>query len=101
MVRLPKFLIKLMMPVMSRLTPTCEVVSQKVSESMDHPLALSDRIRIRLHLMGCELCARYEKQLLAMRRMLELHADEISASPDVKLSDDARRRMKQELSRNH
>jgi hypothetical protein len=101
MVRFRKFLIKLIMPVMSRLIPTCGVVSQKVSESMDHPLSLPDRIRVRLHLMGCALCARYEKQLLAMRRMLELHADDISESPDVKLSDDARRRMKQELTRNH
>lgn len=99
--KMPKFIIKILMPVMARLTPTCEVVSQKVSQSMDHPLPLGDRIRVRLHLLVCELCARYEKQLLAMRRMLESHLNEIEEpSSDVRLSDEARKRIKQELERN-
>jgi len=89
------------MPVMSRLTPTCQVVTRKVSQSMDGPLSLTDRIRVRLHLIGCELCARYEKQLLAMRKMLEAHAQEFDEpSAGVQLSDDARKRIKQELERN-
>lgn len=90
------------MPVMSRLTPTCEVVTQKVSQSMDEPLSMNDRIRVRLHLMGCELCARYEKQLLAMRKMMELHGEEISMSdPKNSLADAARQRIKQEIQRHY
>lgn len=98
--KMPKFLIKILMPVMSRLTPTCEVVTQKVSQSMDESLSLNDRIRVRLHLMGCELCARYEKQLLAMHKMLELHGEEISGTDsNISLSDTTRKKIKQEIQR--
>lgn len=100
MPKLPRVLIKILMPVMSILTPTCEVVSQKLSYSMDKPLPLSDRIKIRLHLMVCELCTRYEKQLKAMRKMLDLHADEINqANENIKLSPEARARIKQTIDR--
>lgn len=98
---MPKFLIKILMPVMSRLTPTCEVVTQKISQSMDEPLSLNDRVHVRLHLMGCDLCARYEKQLLAMRKILGAHVREFDEpSVDVRLSDEARKRIKQEIDRN-
>jgi hypothetical protein len=101
MIKMPKLLIKILMPVMERLTPTCEVATQKISQSMDQPLSLSDRIRVRLHLMGCELCARYEEQLLAIRKMIGLHSEEISkADSGIKLSETARQRIKKEIRRN-
>lgn len=86
------------MPVMSRLTPTCEVITQKVSQSMDRPLSLNDRIRVRLHLLGCELCARYEKQLLAMRNMLnQLASDTCRMSTDVTLPEEKKEYLRQVL----
>ena len=89
------------MPVMNLLTPTCEVVSHKISESLDHKLPIMDRIRVRLHLMGCELCARYEKQLHAIHHVIEKSLNEPPENlEEAKLSDDARHRMKQELKQN-
>ena len=99
MVKLPKSMIKVLMPVMSIMTPTCEVVTQKISQSMDHPISLIDRLRTRLHLLGCELCARYEKQLHIMRKMLESQSDKLN-EPEIgtKLSDEARQRINKEIS---
>lgn len=102
MAKMPKFLIKLLMPLMNFLTPTCEVVSHKISESMDHKLPLMDRVRVRLHLMGCELCARYEKQLNTIHKMM---ADSLTESGSISsedvLSSKARQRMKERLKHNH
>lgn len=86
-----------MMPVMEKLTPSCEIISQKISRSMDGEAALRDRLEIRIHTMGCALCERYRKQLLAMRRILAKYADKIEqadADPIVQLSDEARNRMR-------
>jgi len=98
MLKLFNIIIKLLMPVMSRMTPACEIISQKISESMDHKISLSDRMRIRIHLLGCKLCRRYEKQLITMQKMMEKRANEINELPDgPKLSSDAKQRMKQNI----
>ena len=60
---------KAMMSFMSKLTPTCDVVTQKLSQSMDHKLSFRDRIGVKIHLMGCEFCERYRKQLLNLQKM--------------------------------
>lgn len=101
MLKIPKFIIKILMPVMSKITPSCETVTQKISESMDHPISFGDRFRIRIHLMGCELCARYKKQLYTIRKMIKSHLAEINDSATVsKLSTQARQRMKQKIKEN-
>jgi hypothetical protein len=57
---------------------------------------------VRLHLLGCALCARYEKQLLAMRKMLEAHSQEINeALPEARLSAEARDRIKKKIKEDH
>lgn len=100
MAKMPKFLIKILMPVMSRMTPTCEVVSHKISESLDHKLPLIDRMRIRLHLMGCELCARYEKQLHTIHQMMKQSMIDTQDPTEDKLSSEARQRMKEKIRQN-
>ena len=98
MLKLPNIIIKLLMPVMSKMTPACEVITQKISESMDHKISLSDRFRIRFHLLGCKFCQRYEKQLIIMQKMMENKSKEINELPNSpKLSSDAKQRMKQKI----
>lgn len=96
--KLKEIIIKIIMPVMSKLTPTCEMITQKISESMDHKISFIDRIKIRIHLLGCKFCQRFEKQLLTMRKIIENQAnnlDELSTGP--KLSDEAKNKMKLKL----
>jgi predicted anti-sigma-YlaC factor YlaD len=80
-----------MIGIMARFIPTCEQVSEKLSRSMDQKLSFKERVGIRIHLLGCELCRRYEKQLFALERMLRRYADRhekddapIGLSPEAK-----------------
>jgi len=75
---------------------SCKQISRLISESMDRKLPLSRRMGIRFHLMMCNLCRRYKKQLLFIRSLVKKN--------DLKneffcqaLPDDARKRIKKEL----
>jgi len=46
---------------------SCKDVTKLLSESMDRSLPLGKRIGVRLHLLICKFCARYERQLLLIR----------------------------------
>ncbi|GAB4378265.1 MAG: hypothetical protein Kow0042_26750 [Calditrichia bacterium] len=82
-----------MQGLLARLTAPCQVVTEKVSESLEHPLPLGERLRVKMHLLFCKFCRRYEKQLLALQQILE------KSSPPVeeKLPEDSRERIKRAL----
>ena len=46
---------------------SCRDVTRRISESMDRTLPVGERIGVRLHLLICRFCARYERQLLLIR----------------------------------
>ncbi len=46
---------------------SCKDVTRLLSESMDRSLPLGKRIGVRLHLLICKFCLRYERQLLLIR----------------------------------
>ena len=46
---------------------SCKDVTKLVSEAMDRSLPLGKRIGVRLHLLICKFCARYERQLHLIR----------------------------------
>jgi len=46
---------------------SCKDVTKLLSESMDHSLPLGKRIGVRVHLLMCKFCSRYERQLLLIR----------------------------------
>ncbi|MFA9215841.1 MAG: zf-HC2 domain-containing protein [Sphingomonadaceae bacterium] len=50
------------------LKPTCREVHRLVSEGMDRELTLVERTRMRLHLMVCEACTRFNGQMGLLRR---------------------------------
>jgi hypothetical protein len=62
---------------------------------MDRTLPLYQRIGIRIHLMMCRYCARYEKQLLFLRKAIKVYS---SAADDEQnpttLSEESRNRIK-------
>ncbi|MEK7322823.1 MAG: zf-HC2 domain-containing protein [Pseudomonadota bacterium] len=76
---------------------SCKEVSQLVSRSLDHPLPISERLVVHMHLMVCKLCSRYRRQLhflqRAARRLPE-HLDETAMPP---LSDEAKQRIRADL----
>lgn len=97
MANLSKHIVNFLMPVMEKMTPACDIISQKISRSMDEKLTLKDRLQIRIHTLGCELCSRYRNQLITMRRMIAGYSDKMAediSETKEGLSGEAARRIK-------
>ncbi len=76
---------------------SCRDVTRLLSESMDHSLPLGKRIGVRLHLLMCRFCARYERQLLLIRetaRRLVATEEIPGAQTGETLSEEARERIR-------
>lgn len=79
---------------------SCKDVTQLLSESMDHSLPLGKKIGVRLHLVICKFCERYERQLLLIRetaRRLVAMEETRGESAGERLSDEARDRIRKSL----
>jgi hypothetical protein len=76
---------------------TCKEASRLVSESHDRPLRLGERFGLRLHLLICAACARFERHLRFLRRAAEHDTDTERAPSTVRLSSTARRRIAEAL----
>lgn len=50
--------------------PTCKEAAALLIANEDRLISLSDRAKIRLHMMACKTCPNFERQLLTMRNAL-------------------------------
>ncbi len=79
---------------------SCKDVTRLLSDSMDHSLPFGKTIGVRLHLVICKFCARYERQLLLIRetaRRLVAREETRGESPGERLSEEARDRIRKSL----
>jgi hypothetical protein len=53
------------------LNRTCKEAAALLVAREDRALALPDRVALRLHLLICKACPRFEGQLLSMRNQLK------------------------------
>jgi hypothetical protein len=84
------------------LSPCCRDAARLLSESMDHRLPLAERVGLRVHLLLCGLCRRYGRQLIFLRRLVEVFAKiaETPATPVAsEMSQEARARIRERLER--
>ena len=76
----------------------CKAVTRMVSESLDRKLPFYQRMGIRMHLLMCKLCSRYQRQLLLLRETIRLQA---ASSEDIEsaivLPPGARERIKRSI----
>jgi hypothetical protein len=79
------------------LSPNCREASRLQSEALDHPLPLLKRFGLRVHLLLCQWCRRYGKQIRFLREAAHEHPDEVNEAASHKLSPEARERLKQSL----
>lgn len=84
---------------LARRLPVCRELTPWMSERLDKPLPLAREIKLRLHIMICDFCKRYQEQLYALREAVRtMDEPEAAAAPDQpRLSDDARERIKQAI----
>ena len=52
------------------LTLTCKQAAALLIAREDRRIAMSDTVALRLHLMACKACPRFERQLLSMRNAM-------------------------------
>ena len=79
---------------------SCKDVTQLLSESMDHSLPLVKRTGVRLHLLMCRFCARYERQLLLIRetvRRIVASEEKPGEPPGETLSEESKERIRKSL----
>jgi hypothetical protein len=79
---------------------SCKDVTQLISESMDTSLPIGKRIGMRLHLLMCRFCSRYERQLLLIRetvRHIVATEEEPGEPPGEILSEEAKERIRKSL----
>jgi hypothetical protein len=79
---------------------SCKEVTQLISESMDISLPIGKRIGMRLHLLICRFCSRYERQLLLIRetvRRIAAMEDAYGSPIGERLSEGAKERIRKSL----
>lgn len=93
-------LMMIIKPLTDALTPSCQIISQQISRSMDEPLTRWERFQVKLHLVACKLCTLYRDQLLAIRKMIREQTEEQDANSklsDFRLSPEKREQLKEKL----
>jgi len=76
----------------------CRDVSSLISKSMDERLPFMTRMGIRFHLMMCDLCTNYKKQLDFIRQtFLKLRGEQGIELDITKLPDDVRIKIKKHV----
>jgi hypothetical protein len=86
-----------------RRLPTCKQMAPLMSESLERPLTLRERVTLKLHLWVCLWCVWYLENLRTMREALRargVHEEEAGdVDSAVKLSEEARERIRRALAR--
>jgi len=85
---------------LSRLLLSCKDTSRLISDAMDRALPFHIRIRMRLHLLICALCQRYQQQLSLVRNVLRSSGaklDDADRSEALSLSPEAKARIHRAL----
>ncbi len=78
---------------------SCKKVAQLASESLDRSLTLQERLSLRFHLLHCNFCSRYVRQLKFLKRACA-NANENQSRREIELTEDARERIRDRLSQN-
>ena len=81
------------MAAMGRHLPTCEVIIEQLSRSMDSSLPLTVRLKVKIHLMMCRLCRAYGNQIVFVRKAAR-EAMQAGHLPEQSLSAEAKERIK-------
>ena len=73
----------------------CKEVTRMLSDSLDRELSFHQRVGLRMHLLMCKFCSRYQRQLLFLRKTMHLHAEHSEdVEPSTTMPPEARERIK-------
>jgi len=80
--------------------PTCEEVTRLKSDSMDSGLTLREKFAVKFHLMFCQWCRKYGKQIDMIRQAihkLKTTSDDPEYEPNIALNSESKDRLKRLL----
>lgn len=78
--------------------PSCKEIVKLITASMDARLSLREWILMKVHLFSCDSCINFLKQVKLIRSALRHGGERLDReNSDIKLSDDARARLKDAL----
>lgn len=81
-----------------RKLPACKEMVKIITASMDEKLSWREWILLKIHLLSCDPCVNFIKQLRFISSALRRSEDRVGQEDEsVKLSDDARQRLKEAL----
>ncbi len=60
-----------MMVAMSKRMLSCDEAGYLISRSYEDKLTFKEKFRLRMHLLSCYLCRRYEKQLAQLNKVVQ------------------------------
>jgi hypothetical protein len=86
-------------PLFNRLTLECRDVAKFITHSVDAPLSLRQRLLMKWHLMLCDYCRRFQRQIVWIHKVLRQKADTEygEETEGLYLSDEAKERIKRAL----
>lgn len=78
--------------------PNCKEMVKVITASMDGKLSWRDWLMMKLHLLSCDPCVNFLKQLNFIRTALRQGNEHLTqADPEIRLGEDARTRIKDAL----
>jgi hypothetical protein len=81
-----------------RRLPECKEMVKVITASMDAKLSWREWLLLKIHLLSCDPCVNFIKQIKLIRAVLRRGGDKLGqVESEVKLSDDSRARMKRAL----
>ena len=80
------------------LSPSCREASRLQAKAISHPLPVSERVGLRIHLCLCRWCRRYGRNLAFLSGAARAQPDaEPADAPAPRLSEAARQRLRSAL----
>lgn len=77
---------------------TCQQASELVSQSLDQPLSLKNRFKLKFHLMICSACHRFNRQMGQLRSAILGFVKITEEDESIKLSPEAKAKISQKIS---
>lgn len=75
----------------------CKHASHLLSQSMDRKLTLGERVGLWVHLLMCEACTQFARQMALLRQAVRQWTALVEHDASIRLPDEARYRIRQSL----
>ena len=72
---------------------SCKQSSQLISQSLDRPLTMRERVALKLHLLVCKYCKRFSQQVQTLRVAIKTVVSSIESNNNILMSSAAKKRI--------